>query len=149
MRCESGLYRVLNRARAKSPSIKWRRRSAICDNEAQHRILVFTESLVSFFVAEALRSPLTVRARKRFRGRAIQITESRRKCLEASQACVEQSHATGESTALQMMVRGGNLDQTLEKLLDVGFSSKPDLLPCFVRIPELARIEVGNAAQEM
>ena len=47
------------------------------------------------------------------------------------------------------MVRSGDLNEPLEKLLDLRRRDEPDRLPRLVSFPELARIEVRDTAEQM
>src|SRR5262245_62718743 len=50
---------------------------------------------------------------------------------------------------LDVVVGRGELDHPLQKLLDVRLRGEPDRLPRLVRFPELVRIEVRHAFEEV
>ncbi len=47
-----------------------------------------------------------------------------------------------------MVICRGKLDQPLQKLLHLRLGGEPELFPRLMRLPELARVEVGNSFAE-
>lgn len=79
---------------------------------------------------------------------AVDAAMTRRKSRETSQRRIEQSDSSSQSAALHVVIRGGELDQALQILFDVGFRGEPDLFPRLVGFPELARVEMLDSAGE-
>ena len=88
-------------------------------------------------------------ARRAHRLVAIEIAVRIRKCTETANGRVDKPHAAAKSAALEVVIRSGELNQTLKILLEVRLSDEPDLLPRFVSLPELRSIEVLDPAEEM
>ncbi len=80
---------------------------------------------------------------------AIEIAEKCLECGQTPQPGVEQSNRAGVCATFHMVIRGGNLNQTLEELLDVRFGRKPELLPRLMRFPEFFGVEVMNTFDEV
>src|ERR1700674_4344921 len=80
-----------------------------------------------------------------FRGGAIDAAKRGGVGLEALQSRLEQAPGAAVGPALDVVIRRGNLDQTLKKLLDVRFRNEPDRLPRLMRLPETPRVEVFDA----
>lgn len=68
------------------------------------------------------------------------------KWLQASESGIEQPHSTSRrGPALHVVIRGGELNETLQELLALAFGSEPELFPGFVGVPELVGVEEGDA----
>src|SRR5207245_4142715 len=48
-----------------------------------------------------------------------------------------------------MVIRRGDLDESLQKLLEIRLSGEPECFPRFVRLPESPGVEVFNSLQEV
>ena len=72
---------------------------------------------------------------------AIDIFESVRQGSELLQRGVEEADRAANRAALHVVIRRGELDQSLKKRLLVAGRLQPDLFPRFVRVPELVRVE--------
>ena len=71
-----------------------------------------------------------------------------RKRGKTAHRCLEKTHTPTERAALQVVIRGGELNESLQILLELGLRDQPELFPRFMRFPELARVEVRDAANE-
>ena len=67
-----------------------------------------------------------------------------RKRFEFLQSRVKKAHAAAKRPALDMVVRGGELDQTLEEQLPGTGGGEPEPLPRLVRFPEFVGVEEGD-----
>ena len=90
-----------------------------------------------------------MRLRRAHRFVAIEIAVRVRECAETPQGRVDEAHAAAQRAALEVVIRRGELNQTLKILFEVRFSGEPELLPRLVRVPEFGGIEVLDAAEEM
>jgi hypothetical protein len=79
------------------------------------------------------------------RFRAIDAGMSIREPREFRECRIEEPHAAAQCPALDMVIRGGELDQPLEEGLPVARGLQPELFPRFMRVPELLRVEEGDA----
>ncbi len=68
------------------------------------------------------------------------------KGFQASESGIEQPHSTSRrGSALDVVIRGGELNEALQELFAIAFGSEPELLPRFMRVPEIVRVELGDA----
>jgi len=73
----------------------------------------------------------------------------RRMRREPPERRIEEPHrAARRRAALHVVIRGGELNQSLKKLFFVALRREPDLLPRFMRVPETLRVEQLDAALE-
>ena len=80
---------------------------------------------------------------------AIEVVKAERKAFQFLQRRVEQTHRARERAALHVVVRRRELDQSLveeNEIVVIGF--EPELLPRFVRVPELALVEEPDSVLE-
>ncbi len=68
---------------------------------------------------------------------------------EPRKSGIEQPHSAAKCAALQMVIRGCDLNESLQKLIEVGFCREPELFPRLMRFPELERIEMVDAGAEV
>lgn len=61
---------------------------------------------------------------------------------------VEKPHTAAKRSALDMVIRGGELDESLKEAAKVPFRLEPESLPGLVRVPELMAVEEGDAGGE-
>ena len=103
---------------------------------------------VKWIDATLLSRGLLMHPRRTFDARTIESEEAIGKVRETGKTGVEQAHRTAERAALHVMVRGRDLNQSLQELRDVGLRDEPELFPRLVRFPEFERVEVFDAAIE-
>ena len=81
--------------------------------------------------------------------RAIESVKTRRKAFQLLQRRVEQTDRPRKRAALHVVIRGGELDQSLvEENEVIVFGFEPKLFPCFVSVPELALVEEPDSVVE-
>ena len=77
-----------------------------------------------------------------FRGVTIDAAKRGGIGFQALQSRIKQPRGAAVGSALDVVIRRGNLDQTLKKLFDIRFRNEPDRFPRLVRFPEFAPVEV-------
>ena len=76
---------------------------------------------------------------------ATYVFEALRKRLKASESGVEEANrASRRGSAFDVVIRGGELNQPLEKLLTIAFGREPELFPRLMRVPEVVGVELGH-----
>jgi len=83
------------------------------------------------------------------RGFAIESVKARGIRSETPQRRIEEAHRAAQGAALGVVIRGGELDQTLIEVDELPLGVEPELLPAFMSFPELGGVEVGNAFGEV
>lgn len=81
--------------------------------------------------------------------RAIKAAKVRRKTFQFLRRSVEQAHRPRKSAAFHVVIRRRKLDESLveeDEIVIIRF--EPQLLPCFVRMPELAFVEEADSIFE-
>lgn len=139
------MYRDLVSRKRKSPRCERRHSTFDSIRESQLRIIIVAQARGVVSTGR----PLAMQPRGALDCVPIEPAEVGRKRREPAKCGVEQPHASAKRPALEMMVGGGDLNQSPKELLDVGLRDEPKLLPRFVRVPELARVEVLDAADEV
>ena len=76
---------------------------------------------------------------------AIEVEKVVRKRGETSERRVEEPHRAAQRSALGVVIRGGELNESLIELDEIAFRFEPERLPRFVRFPEFGGVEVGDA----
>jgi hypothetical protein len=77
------------------------------------------------------RRPLSMLACGALHGSTIDAAVRIRKTRETRQSGVEKPHSAAKRSTLQVVIRSSNLNQTLEKLIELGFRRQPELFPGF------------------
>lgn len=79
----------------------------------------------------------------------IEFVKARRKTFQLLQCRVEQTHRSRKRAALHVVVRGGELDESLvEEHEVVVVRFEPELFPRLVSVPELAFVEEPDSILE-
>src|SRR5712692_8205024 len=126
---------------------EWRR---LPPEQNERRKLALGESLRrSLPSGDAGRHPLPVPPRRLFGPSPVQTAPDGGKGGKPLQRRVEEAHRAAERAALHVVIGRRELDEALEKLLDVRLRDQPDRLPRLVRFPELAPVEVADAGEEV
>jgi len=69
--------------------------------------------------------------------------------LQLLQSSVEKAKAAWICASFDVVIRGRELDETLQKKMNIRLRLQPDRLPRFVRIPELGGVEVIESGAEV
>ena len=99
----------------------------------------------SRILIDVVRSPLPMFLCSCDGGAPIQAVKVRRKRRETAQRRIEEPHRPAQRSALRVVIRGGELNQSLIELDEIAFGFEPELLPRLVRFPELGGVEVRDA----
>ncbi|MEA2235912.1 MAG: hypothetical protein QOC81_636 [Thermoanaerobaculia bacterium] len=134
------------RSDAASPVLKRRNRRVIQKN---FRKIVGIKSLRTRIACQHTGYPPAMTMRGQLRGGAIDAAPPLRKRLQLSESGIEESQTSRKCTALNVVIRGGKLDEALKKKVNVGLRLEPDRLPRLMRVPELAVVEVLETSPEM
>lgn len=94
-------------------------------------------------------NPLSVTSRGLFDRGPIDAAPTLGEVVQLLQRGVEQAESAGVRAALHMVIRGRELDESLEKTVDVRLRFEPDRLPRLMRIPELGGVEMIEAGAKV
>ncbi len=83
------------------------------------------------------------------RRRAIDAGVARRKSFELRKCSVKQPNPARKRAALHVVIRGGELDETLKKEFFVAFGAQPALFPRLMRVPEVVTVEKLDACSSV
>src|SRR5438874_13538065 len=75
---------------------------------------------------------------------AIEVEKVERKRGETSERRVEEPHRAAQRSALGVVIRRGELNESLIELDEIAFRFEPERFPRFVRFPEFGGVEVGD-----
>src|SRR5436305_8456323 len=78
---------------------------------------------------DVVSSPLPMLLCSGHRGAAIDIEEARRERLEPPQRSIEQPHRAAQRASLGVVIRGGELDESLIELDEIALRFEPQRLP--------------------
>ena len=117
-------------------------------NDMDFRVSVLRKPRAGLVARQTLGRPLSMQGRGTFDVSAVDAASRRWKSREPRQPRVKKTHPTAKCAALEMVIRGSDLNQSLQKLVEIGFRGEPQLLPRLVRLPEFERVEMADAARE-
>ena len=81
-------------------------------------------------------------------GRPIEAAPDERKGIEPAKRGLEEPRRTAPRSTPDVMVRGRELNEPLQELLDVRLRRQPELFPRLVRLPVALRVEVLDSFVE-
>src|SRR5438105_854854 len=127
------------RSDAASPVFKWRHRRIV-----ERDVWKFgrIETLVCRSLHKKRCNPLSMTSRRLFHRRPIDPAPALRKVIQLLQRRVEQTQSAGIRAAFDVVIGGRELDEALQKTMDVRLRFEPDCLPRLMGIPEFGGVEV-------
>ena len=93
-------------------------------------------------------SPLLMLTSRRHQRVTVDSTVERRERLEFFQPRLEEPDGSGKRSPLHVVIRRRDLDESLEKLMNVRFRLEPQLFPRLMRFPELQAVESIDSTEQ-
>src|SRR3954451_15949490 len=134
------------RSGAASPVFKWRDWRVV---ERNARKLGGIEALVCRMLHKKRCNPVAMASGGLFDRGSIDPAKAFGKVAQLLQRRVEQPQSAGIRAAFDVVIRGRELNQTLQKTMHVRLRFEPDRLPRHMRIPELGGVEVIEAGAKV
>ena len=132
-----------------SPVNEWWIDIRLISCNAQRRILLGVETGAGVTFLDQSGRPLRVNCSARRGATAINPAIRIGELREPPRSRCEKAHSSAERSPFHVMVGRCQLDEPLQVLPDLRFRGQPDRLPRLVRFPELLRVEMRQALQEM